>query len=500
MSEKTYNRILKSTTIIGGSSIVNVLIKVVQSKIVALLIGPSGVGLMGLFNSVLSLSSTISGMGLTTSGVREIALANETGNEDKIRKTITAFNILAWIFGILGALILYFSRKFISQVTFGTDQHAFEIGILSIALFLTVISSSQFTLLRGMSHVHDLARINIYSVILGTVFGIPIIYFWRVDGVVAFVMLTAITSFVFSWFYARNLQVKKTQLPLRTFIGKSRSLLTLGVGFMVAGLTTTASTYLIKLMISRQLGLDATGLFEASSQLSNVYVGFILGAMGTDFFPHLSAVVRDKEKSTQLINAQVRIGLFSAAPGILAVLAAGPILISLLYSGEFFGAYDILRWQAMATFIRVISWPLGFLILSKGKIGLLITLELSTNIIYLISAWLGMSIWEIDGIGIAFLLKNIYHISINTIFARKIIAFKWTRENIHLAGFIFLIMLLAFVNSFFVSNWWSIALGLALTIGMGVFSIRRIKDLVGKEFITIYLVKIKKLLRFGRDN
>ena len=177
MDEEPYNRILKSTTIIGGSSAINIIFKIIQSKAAAVLLGPTGVGLMGLFNSILGLASTIAGMGLSTSGVRDIAQAASTGDKDRISNTVTAFKWLVIGLGGMGSVVLFLLRRPISQITFGNDQQAWAIGLLSVALFLSVISIAQATLLRGMSHIGDLARINIYGVIIGTLVGIPIFIF-----------------------------------------------------------------------------------------------------------------------------------------------------------------------------------------------------------------------------------------------------------------------------------------------------------------------------------
>ncbi|MFZ3071585.1 MAG: O-antigen translocase [Anaerolineaceae bacterium] len=498
MSEEQYHRILKSTTVIGGSSAINVVFRIVQSKAAALLIGPAGVGLMGLFNSVLSTASTITGMGLGTSGVREIAMANSSGDKEHISTTVTTFRYLAFGLGLVGSLVLFLLRQPISQLTFGNDQQAKAIGFLSIALFLNIIYSAHSTLLRGMSHIRELAKINIYGGALGTLVGLPILYVWRQNGIIAFIIGGYITSIIFSAWYAGKISIEKIHLSLKIFWSESHGFLSLGAGFMLASLASMASPYLIKLMVTRQLGLQATGLVEASSQIASIYVGFILGAMGTDFFPHLSAIAQDREKASHLINDQVKIGLYLAAPGILVVFALGPILINILYSSQFSGAYDVLRWQSLGTFLRVISWPLGFLILAKGQIKQLLFLEFSTNLIYLGSAWLGITLWGINGIGIAFLVMYIYHVCLTTIFARKLIDFHWSKSNLQLMGFLLLITLTAFGNSFFVPKLWAVVVGLIMTICMGVFSLKSIRDLVGAEAVTALLLRMRNIFHFKK--
>ena len=45
----SYRRMLKTSSIIGGASVVNVLIGLVRTKVLAVLLGPTGVGLVSLY-------------------------------------------------------------------------------------------------------------------------------------------------------------------------------------------------------------------------------------------------------------------------------------------------------------------------------------------------------------------------------------------------------------------------------------------------------------------
>ena len=66
--DRTYARILKTTALIGGSSVVNIAFGIVRTKAMALLLGPSGVGLIGLYTSVADLTERAAGLGLPVGG------------------------------------------------------------------------------------------------------------------------------------------------------------------------------------------------------------------------------------------------------------------------------------------------------------------------------------------------------------------------------------------------------------------------------------------------
>ena len=111
--------------------------------------------------------------------------------------------------------------------------------------------------------------------------------------------------------------------------------------------------------------LILVGIYQAAIGLSSIYVGFILDAMGKDYYPSLTAIAQDNGKYTSLINHQMEIGLLIAMPGILATMTFAPLVISIFYSTKFMLAVKILRWQILGILLQTINWPMGFLIDGK---------------------------------------------------------------------------------------------------------------------------------------
>lgn len=85
--QQTYGQILKSSVLIGSSSMLNMGLGFIRTKAMAVLLGTSGYGLMGLYGQVQDLTRTVAGVGMNNSGVRQIAaqLAPETPNASPVR-------------------------------------------------------------------------------------------------------------------------------------------------------------------------------------------------------------------------------------------------------------------------------------------------------------------------------------------------------------------------------------------------------------------------------
>src|SRR6185295_14160468 len=119
-NKKTYGQILKSSVLIGGSSFFNIGLGIVRTKVMAILLGPAGVGLMGLYSSVIDLTQSIAGMGINSSGVRQIAEAVGSGDTTRIARTAKVLRWISVVLGLLGAILLAAFCVPISRLTFKT--------------------------------------------------------------------------------------------------------------------------------------------------------------------------------------------------------------------------------------------------------------------------------------------------------------------------------------------------------------------------------------------
>ncbi len=104
-------------------------------------------------------------------------------------------------------------------------------------------------------------------------------------------------------------------------------------------------------------------------------------------YPRLTAIANDNIECNRVVNEQAHVSLLLAGPGIIATLTFASLVISVFYTSKFGGAVEILRWLCLGMTLRVISWPMGFIIVAKGVQNLLIFSELSWTVVYLGLAW-----------------------------------------------------------------------------------------------------------------
>jgi O-antigen/teichoic acid export membrane protein len=425
----SYTQIIKSSALIGGSSILNIVLGLIRTKFLAILLGPAGVGLMGTYTSIASTFNILAGIGLSSSGVRQIAEAAATGQSATIARTVVTLRRVALFLGVAGAVVMVLLSPSVSWLTFHSYEHSAELGLLAITVLFATISGGQTALVQGMRRVLDLAKLNVLGAFWGTVLSIPIIWYGGQQGVVPFLIIASGMTTLCSWWYARKLRVDSIQLGWRETMEQARGLLRLGFVFMASAVMTSLVAYASRVIIIRSLNVEATGQFQAAWTLSTFYVGFILQAMGADFYPRLTAAAKDDELCKKLINEQVEVGLLLAAPGILTTLSLAPLVIGIFYSPKFGPAIEVLRWQILGVLLRVVIWPMAYILVAKGNARLFFWTEVLANGLHIALIWLGISYWGLVGAGVAFFLMYTAYFFLILILAKRLIGFSWSHRN-----------------------------------------------------------------------
>ncbi len=474
----TYGQILKSSAIIGGSSVLNIAIGIVRTKIMALLLGPAGFGMLSLYGSIVTLTQTLAGMGINSSGVRQIAEAAGQHDEDRMHQTTLVLRRISILLGLLGASCLIVFSRPASRLTFGTNQHAAQISALSLAVFFTLVSAGQGALIQGMRRIADLAKMGVMGALFGTLISIPLVYFFRDRGIVPSLIAVAAVTCLASWHYSRKIHIPNILIRPSVVMRESTALLKLGFAFMASGLMTVGVAYVVRIIVSRRIGLDATGLYQAAWTLGGLYVGFILQAMGADFYPRLTACANDHPVCNRLVNEQAHVGLLLGGPGVLATLTFAPLVIGLFYSARFGAAVGVLRWICLGTIVQVVTWPMGFIIVAKAKQTLFIACELAWTIVSLALAWICISRFGLNGVGIAFFGSYIFHGFLIYGVVRKMSGFFWSSENKR-AGALFLVVIAAVFSGFYLLPFaYAECFGAIATLFSAVYSTRLLAKLV----------------------
>lgn len=424
---KSYRQILRSSFIVGGASVFNILLSIVRMKAAAVLVGPMGVGLIGIFQSLVATVSAVASLGLGNVGTRQIAEA--VGREDA-QTAAAARRALYWgtlVLAVIGAAAFWGLRGVMAEHVLDDASMQSTLGWLAVGVSLTVVAGSQAALLTGFRRIGDIARVSVLSSMLSAAFGVGVLVLWGDDGVWIFVLAGPVCSVLVGyWFVSRLPKQGMIAAPFVALVQQWKILAKLGVAFMLAGLIATMTQLLVRALVQRQLGAEGLGYFQASWQISMTYLGFILAAMGTDYYPRLTASIQNHPATNRLVNEQTEVALLLGGPVLLAMLALTPWIIDLLYSPRFGPAVNALRWQILGDLLKVVSWPLGFVLLAAGKGRVFLIAEsVAFGMLAAVTA-LCLPWYGVEATGVAFF--GMYGVYLPTVYwlVRRMTGFSWT--------------------------------------------------------------------------
>jgi PST family polysaccharide transporter len=212
-----------------------------------------------------------------------------------------------------------------------------------------------------------------------------------------------------------------------------------------------------------------------------MFVNFVLGAMGADYYPRLTGVASDKPAMVRMVNEQTEIGLLLALPGLLATMALAPWILQIFYTREFLGAVELLQWFILGCLGRVISWPLGFVMLALNKGRWYLLTETSFNIVHVAFIALGLELYGIEGVAIAFFVMYVGYIAAVYLVSRHLISFKWSAECTRLCLLPFPVLGAIITASRLLPIWPATLIGLSLTIFASVLCLRGLAARVGSQ-------------------
>lgn len=433
-----YREIMRSSSIIGAASVVDVLLGVARMKVAAVLLGPVGIGLIGLLNNLSSVATAVSGMGISNVGVRQIAEAVGKDDDLAIAHARCALLWLTCILAVLGSLTFWLFRAPLAEKVLGDPALAGDVGWLALSVGFSIAAASQIALLNGMRRVSDLSRVKVYAGVLCTLLGTLALLLWGSSAILAFILIPPVASFFLGHWYVSKLPATSARnVPLGDLLPQFRVLIKLGAAFMLSGFVMLLGQMVVRSLIQSRLGLEAAGFFQAAWAISMTYIGFVLTAMGMDYYPRLTAAIHDHGLVNKMVNEQVEVSLLLASPVILGMMALAPWVITLLYSAKFDPAVGVLRWQVLGDVLKIACWPLAFIILAAGdgkkyfwseSLGICVLVALT----YVLTNHFGVL-----GAGFAFLGMYLFILPMQRLLAGARTGFTWQTDVLWLMAALF---------------------------------------------------------------
>jgi len=427
----SYRTILRASSLMGAASVLHILLGIVRIKIAAVLLGPAGVGLIGILQNMMATATAVGTLGMDTVGTRKIASEPDPQQQAQVARALF-WGLLG--FGLIVGTGFFVLRQPISTALLGMPESESQIGWIAVGILFAVASAAQIALLNGLRRIRSLALLKVLSAILATCLCIAALLSNSTLKIQLFIIAVPFANLAVGhllvWTIRRNLTGGRGVGVLPQI----RKMAVQGAPLMLASLATILAQLAVRSLVQVNLGSAALGHFEASWMISMTYLGFVLGAMATDYFPRLSAAIADPVAASRLVNEQTEVALILIGPVLIVLMAFAPLVINLLYTAEFHEAAGILRWQIFGDLLKIISWPLSFVLLALGLSRTYLCVEAVAAAVFVavVASLLGSV--GINSTGIGFLAIYLVYAPLVLVVAYKRIGFRWSAHVMLRAG------------------------------------------------------------------
>ena len=374
---------MKAMGLFGGVQIAGILCSIIRTKLVAMWIGPVGVGLFGLFNNALEMISTGTNLGIRSSSVRDISQALAGRNPDLVARMVNVVRKWSMWLGLAGALITLTLAPLLSQVTFGDTTHIWGFVALSVAVLLQALTNGEYAVLQGTARLKRLASVTLWGTIVGLAISIPLFYWLRERSILPSILAYAAALAVFAWLF-RNRDYPPVSMSRQETFNMGKGFVQLGIFMTLGNFASILASYAFNAWLNVNAGTEAVGFYQAGYTLINKYTGLILTALGMEYYPRLAKVADSRLRLRAFVSQEINLAIAVMAPVVALFILLRELVVWILYTPEFNVIFTFVSWGMIGTVFRTLSWCLAFTILAKGDGKTYLWTEVASAVINLV--------------------------------------------------------------------------------------------------------------------
>ena len=394
-------RVLKALGVFSSTQALSILCTVVRTKLVAIWIGSVGLGLFGLFSSAVDMISAITHLSLRSSSVREISALPPASPLRRL--TVAVVRRWGRLLGLGGMLLTAASSPLLSLICFGNSSMWWAFVALSPVMFMGSVTGCNQAILQADNRLKSLALIALYSTVTALILAIPILYWFRMAGIVPVIVVYALSSLLFTLYFGRTPESGPLPRPThRETITLGRSIIKLGVYMTISGALVQLTTFIFMSWLNNNGGTSTVGLYQAGNTLIIRYAGILFTAIGMEYFPRIAAAAHCRNRLRVYANHEIILLLKIALPLAVVLIIGAPFIIRLLFAEEFASSAAMVEAGTPGLIFKIASWCISYMMIVRADGRVFLATEIISSVMGLVLNILFFSEWGVTGLGASF--------------------------------------------------------------------------------------------------
>ena len=349
------------------ASMLGIGFSVLTTKIIAVTLGPTGVGLMGLYRTFGGFVGRALQIGFDSVLIQRISTASATKEKTAL---VEATVLLLGIEAVLLLCVALFLDTQIARWLVGAEgsAHVVEIRIvLLMALFNTALQFG-IGILSGSIKVKHVVLVNLATAGSSLLLIYPLLAFGQTglainvgSGAIAGLLVAAAIAF-------REYRPSLSPATLGARWPLLRATLQRS-GYLLIHPTLVAGCILVaQSLIARVFGLSALGEYTAALTITETALLVLMSSVRSHIFPALGQFSDEIVKQRFLVKALGMLVSASAAAAAI-IIALAPYLPALLFSSEFVRATELTMVLSITVLAQSFLYPFNAFLLHKAAYG-----------------------------------------------------------------------------------------------------------------------------------
>lgn len=421
----------------GGAAAFSLLANAVRVKIVAVLVGTAGLGVISYLYNLVQLASSVSNLGVGSGVVKMTSQNLSRGEGEGIdRLKVTAFSPTFWL-SVTVSLALIAASKNLSIWLMGDARYATYVQLVALSIPCLTLSQSLTSVLNGFKAIREIALITAGGGFITVLLVAPLVWKYHVTGVVLLLVLQSVAVLILTllFYHGRipGLGVIRA-LSFRGFDSRvARSLAAFGVATFLLNVFQSLTFLMVRKLIQQRFGEHGVGLYQVPYGLTLQYLNIVLISLMTYSLPTMSALREESALSAEL-NHTLRASVLAIVPIISALLVLKRFLVLLLYSPQFLPSVSLLEIQLIGDFFKVVAYVFGVALLSRPRLIAWLVLDLFWDAVFIGSSYYLLGRVGLVGVAIAFLGAYFVTSVGFALFARRSMRIGLNAANLKLIG------------------------------------------------------------------
>lgn len=373
--------LFKTSVLNFFSLAIKVFTGLILNKIMAVYIGPSGYALASQFQNGINFITTFASGAINT-GVTKYT-AEYAAREDDLKSIWRTAISISMATCIIISLTIFFLANWISVKYLRDEMYVNIIRWFSLTLFMFVANTLLLAIVNGKKMMGRYVLINISGSFISLIFsGFMAWKFGLYGAFISFATNQSIVLFV-TLFLLRN----EPWLNWSMFFGHPEKkdfyikFLNFSLMAVVSAFCVTYVQILVRNYLSIKFGWESAGYWDGVWRISSIYLMLVTVPLGVYYLPKLSEINESYKLKKEIFNGY-KLLLPAVIISALCIYFLRTVVIDILFTKEFHPMSMLMGWQLLGDVMKLGSWLLSYIMLSKALTKTYIFTEIVSSLLF----------------------------------------------------------------------------------------------------------------------